>query len=302
MSISSLRYNRCLFLIGLILLVAFVLVGKFESISEASTTRKMYTGYLDANGDATVSVPEIILNDMPVVVGYVYSIAYAEPGYVALGNIITSTGTFKYSTGASNANHPYILVTDNGEVTPTYYIKGYIKDSGGTGISGVTVTLSGTKSGNYVTDSTGFYQFLGLINGNYNVIPNKNNVGFSPASRDYTNLFQNQENENFIGTPVKVDSGQVIIVGGRNGYIQPSKNEEAKIKINPKTSGTISIKIYTLRGELVWEKEITVIQDVQEVVSWACKNLDNEVVASGIYLVYIKGTELNLKKKIAIIK
>ena len=70
MSISSLRYNRCLFLIGLILLVAFVLVGKFESISEASTTRKMYTGYLDANGDATVSVPEIILNDMPVVVGY----------------------------------------------------------------------------------------------------------------------------------------------------------------------------------------------------------------------------------------
>ncbi|MFH0948491.1 MAG: SdrD B-like domain-containing protein [Elusimicrobiota bacterium] len=185
-----------------VILLTFVLVGKIESIGGAATTRKMYTGYLDAGGNATVSVSEIILNDMPVVVGYVYSTAYAEPGYVMLGNIIPSTGTFRYAAGVGNANQPYILVADKGEVTG--YIKGYVKDSGGTGISGVTVTLSGTTSCSYTTTSSGYYEFLSLAFGNYTVTPSKSGYSFNLTNNSYSPLSSNQDNQNFIGTPAAI--------------------------------------------------------------------------------------------------
>ena len=74
---------------------------------------------------------------------YVYSTAYAEPGYVRLGNIITSTGTFKYSAGASNANHPYILVTDKGEVPTTRKMyTGYLDANGNATVSVPEIILN----------------------------------------------------------------------------------------------------------------------------------------------------------------
>lgn len=71
---------------------------------------RVETGTLDANGNATLSVPEISVSDMPLVVGYVLSSAYAEPGYVALGNIIPGDGSFRFAAGSGNANAPFILV------------------------------------------------------------------------------------------------------------------------------------------------------------------------------------------------
>jgi len=71
-------------------------------------------GTLDPNGDANVAVPEINVDDMPFVLGYVYSGAYAEPGYVPLGNIIPESGRFRFAAGATNAGAPYVLVVIGG--------------------------------------------------------------------------------------------------------------------------------------------------------------------------------------------
>src|SRR5207237_890327 len=55
-----------------------------------------------------------------------------------------------------------------------------VQDGGEPGISGVTVTLSGTASGTTITDANGFYQFSNLIPGNYTVTVTTP-AGFSPT-------------------------------------------------------------------------------------------------------------------------
>jgi len=81
----------------------------------------------------------------------------------------------------------------------TYYIKGYVKKSGGLGLSGVTVTLSGDASRTYTTGINGYYQFTGLYQGNYTVTPTKSSWWFSPANKSYSPLNSNQSNQNYTG-------------------------------------------------------------------------------------------------------
>jgi hypothetical protein len=45
----------------------------------------------------------------PAVIGHVFTTAYAEPGYVAIGNIIPASPTFRFAAGAGNANAPFII-------------------------------------------------------------------------------------------------------------------------------------------------------------------------------------------------
>jgi len=72
--------------------------------------RRVYSGTLDSEGDATVAAPEIAIDAMPLVIGYVFSDAYAEPGYVPIGNIIPDDGMFRFAAGSSNAGAAYRLV------------------------------------------------------------------------------------------------------------------------------------------------------------------------------------------------
>ena len=81
-----------------------------------------------------------------------------------------------------------------------YYIKGHIKDSGGHGISGVTITLSGAASNSYITGGSGYYEFLNLASGNYMVTPYESEWSFSPANYAYSPLSSNQSDQDFIGT------------------------------------------------------------------------------------------------------
>ncbi|MDP3786798.1 MAG: carboxypeptidase regulatory-like domain-containing protein [Candidatus Omnitrophota bacterium] len=82
---------------------------------------------------------------------------------------------------------------------PTYYIKGYVKNSAGKGISGVKVTLSGAASKTYTTGTNGYYQFTGLLSGNCRVTPTKTGLTFTPVYRDYKPLNANKVNQNFTG-------------------------------------------------------------------------------------------------------
>jgi hypothetical protein len=87
---------------------------------------------LDDSGNATVSVPEIDFNNMPLVAGYVFSSSYAEPGYVQLGNIIPSEGTFRFAAGAANANADYLLVTVDGSMR---FLSGTLDSNGNATVS-----------------------------------------------------------------------------------------------------------------------------------------------------------------------
>ena len=64
----------------------------------------------------------------------------------------------------------------------TYYIKGYVRTSDGTGISGATVSFSGGY-GSVTTDDSGYYHKSGLSSGTYTITPSKSDYTFSPSSR-----------------------------------------------------------------------------------------------------------------------
>ena len=95
--------------------------------------------------------------------------------------------------------------------------------------------------------------------------------------------------------------GNVKIQGGEKGYVNPRKGEKAKIHFKPSGSGTVNVKIYTLKGLLVWEGSKSVSGD-QDFIEWDCRNKENSMIASGIYVVYVEGPGIKSTKKVAILK
>jgi plastocyanin len=68
-----------------------------------------------------------------------------------------------------------------GAVAVTYGISGQVT-SNGSGLSGVTMALSGASSATAITDANGNYTFTGLDNGSYTITPSKTGFTFSPTS------------------------------------------------------------------------------------------------------------------------
>ena len=70
------------------------------------------------------------------------------------------------------------------------YIKGRVVDRNGTGLAGVTITLSGDASMTTTTDSNGNYKRGSLSNmlaaGGYTVTPSRSGYTFTPASANVT--------------------------------------------------------------------------------------------------------------------
>lgn len=110
--------------------------------------------------------------------------------------------------------------------TPTYNISGQVT-SNGTGLSGVTITLSGNRSDTTTTNSNGDYSFSGLSNGSYTVTPSLTGYTFDPTSRNVTisgadvsgvdftaaregGLFPNNEEE--------IKTGELATITDKDGY------------------------------------------------------------------------------------
>jgi hypothetical protein len=95
------------------------------------------------------------------------------------------------------------LVTNPGDSASrpatTYSISGIVTVSG-SGLSGVSMTLTGTSLATVTTDTSGNYTFSGLSNGNYTVTPSKAGYAFAPTSIAVTISGANQEDKNFTAT------------------------------------------------------------------------------------------------------
>ena len=102
-------------------------------------------------------------------------------------------------------------------------------------------------------------------------------------------------------TPVPA-SDTVAVGGGADGYTNPAKGELARITLRPSASGTISLKIYSLNGDVVYETSVQGTAGASLTPTWDAKNKDGRVVSSGIYLLRVEGGGIDSKKKIAIVK
>lgn len=102
----------------------------------------------------------------------------------------TTDGVYVYQVSTTPTPTPTPSPTPT--PAPTFNISGRVA-SGGTGLSNVTVTLSGTLSATTQTEANGHYSFTNLTGGgSYTITPSKTNYIFSPQSLTFSSLSGNQ--------------------------------------------------------------------------------------------------------------
>ncbi|OGS19110.1 MAG: hypothetical protein A2219_01555 [Elusimicrobia bacterium RIFOXYA2_FULL_50_26] len=243
-----------------------------------------------ADRDSGLRVINISNPASPVESGYYDDVGYAYSVFAHNGAIYTGI------------NNTGLLVFGFGPGSPARTISGYVRYGSGAGIGGVQVNLSGNASLSFTTGSSGYYIFGVPDAGDYTVTPSKSGYVFSPGNYTYTALSESKANQDFTGTAAVAASDDCRIIGGARGYVNPTKGETATIRLTPSVSGDITVKVYTAQGSLVWEATKSVVANIEDSIEWNCYNKDNSMVASGIYLVRIKGAGIDKVKKAAIIK
>jgi len=137
----------------------------------------------------------------------------------------------------------------------TYTISGQVILSG-SGLSGVTVTLSGSQSGSVVTNSSGSYSFSVGAGGTYTVTPALSGYTFTPSSQTFTNLSGNQV-QNFVATPVQFTiSGQVTLSGSGLSGVTVTLSGSQSGTVITNSSGSYSFGVsaggnYTVTPSLI---------------------------------------------------
>ena len=136
------------------------------------------------------------------------------------GIAVDVAGNF-YITGGSSATwgEPIRPLTFNGVRSDAFVVKflmsynifGYIQSSTGVGISGVTLT---GIPGSPITDINGYY--TAIVDGGWSgtATPTKAGYSFSPISRTYTTVSNNQSGQDYSGT---------LLTLTISGYIQNSQ-------------------------------------------------------------------------------
>jgi inhibitor of cysteine peptidase len=145
----------------------------------------------------------------------------ASGNYVIVGLPCGGTYTVAASKAGYTFSPPSItyanLAADqlaaNFDASVMYGISGRVT-LGGTGLSGVTVTLTGSQGGSTSTDSAGNYSFAYLVaGGNYTVTPSRSSYSFNPPSAAYSNLSANQT-ANFEETLITYAISGRVMLGG----------------------------------------------------------------------------------------
>ena len=119
---------------------------------------------------------------------------------------VTSTTTTRKSTstttsviGSTTSTTPPIITTTVQPLPGTYSISGYIT---GELVEGISILLSGTSSESSTTDENGYYEFIELASGYYNITPKMDGYSFSPPYHVIQNLTNNLYNMDFVSTKI----------------------------------------------------------------------------------------------------
>ncbi|MGA3075650.1 MAG: choice-of-anchor tandem repeat GloVer-containing protein [Bryobacteraceae bacterium] len=136
---------------------------------------------------------------------------------VESSTLITTTVPSGASTGQVQVTTPSGTLLSNvafiiGQIQPppTVTISGQVTLAG-SGLSGVTMTLTGSPSGpaTATTDASGNYTFSVAAGGSYTLTPSLSGDSFTPASQTFTNLSANQT-QDFVA--VEVSAGNTLTV------------------------------------------------------------------------------------------
>ncbi|VXB98595.1 Glycoside hydrolase [Flavobacterium sp. 9AF] len=188
-------------------------ISGVTTVLTKSGTTTTVTQVSDANGN--VQFPNTATN-----AGYV--ITYTKNTY----NFTPQTTTI--ANGSLSANTSYTIVGSN-QTNPTYSISGSVKN-GVTGLSGITVTLTGNGSTtSTTTNSSGNYSFANVVGGqNYTIAASNVGQTFLPSSASFSNLNANKTQDftlQVINTTYlisgTVKNGTVPVAGAKVDLILP---------------------------------------------------------------------------------
>jgi len=150
------------------------------------------------------------------------------------------------------------LATCGPTSTPTYSISGRVT-SGGSGLAGVSITLSGGGSTQTTTtDNNGDYQFFNKAAGSYVITPSKAGYAFTPATRTAVVSNANVSGEDFLATPVN----WAKTYGGVNREIayaiQQTSDDGFIIAGETYSFGVVNADVWVLKidanGNIQWQK------------------------------------------------
>ncbi len=169
----------------------------------------------------------------------------------------TSTGSFSGALSGLTANTPYYVrayatnsvgTAYGSQVTfttsaQTYTISGTAR-VGSTGLSGVSVALSGDAASSVTTTSSGVYSFTVTGGGNYTVTPTKTGYTFSPTNYSYTDLSASQSGQNFSATLNSYTISGTVRVGstGLSG-VSVALSGDAASSVTTTSSGVYSFTV-----------------------------------------------------------
>ena len=99
-------------------------------------------------------------------------------------NNFTDGNSQRWVCGNVNSLSPFALAGGQTPTATVGTIGGKVTDNSGAPVSGATINLSGTESGETITDSQGNYNFFNVgTSGFYTITPARANYNFSPPSR-----------------------------------------------------------------------------------------------------------------------
>ena len=126
-------------------------------------------------------------------------------------------------------------------------LSGHVSSSGGVAISGATVSAN-YGGGSDTTDSNGYYELTVPYNWSGTVTPSKSGFGFTPSSKSYSNVTNDDSEEDYTGGDI-VPPGNVssfTAVAGetqvRLTWSNPGDSDFSGVKIMRKTGGYPSNK------------------------------------------------------------
>lgn len=235
------------------------------------TPTKQGYGFIPPSQTVTVSDSDISGIDFTAIAGYSISGQITSNDNGISGVTMTLSGQISKTTETDSEGRYIFTGLQNGAYTITPSKNGYqfsppsqtvtIEDSNleninftaiygysisgivtlsGTGLSSVTMTLTGTTSKITTTNYDGTYLFSSLENGTYVITPSKEGYSFSPASQVVTISNANEEGIDFIASLGFSISGQVTCNGAGLGGVTMTLSGEAEDTVTTDFSGNYS--------------------------------------------------------------
>lgn len=212
------------------------------TVTESTTPLSITTSSLPS-GTVGVSYPATNLSGTGGKTPYTWSWSGNTPPGLSLstGGIISGTpttaGTYNFTIQVKDSSSPQQTATANLSIVinppATYSISGRVTLSG-SGLSGVTMTLTGATSTTTPTDGNGNYAFSGAANGNYTLSPSLSGYTFTPTSRNISVNNANVTGQDFTATATNA------------GFLQVTPSENFAASGTQGGPFTPSTKTYTL--------------------------------------------------------